>query len=104
MINNTRSRHIKILKTIAMNFCAVLFILLLLGVGGYADTHYSTTAEVFSVDNNEVILIDGAGYLWAVVDRPDLHKGDFVKVYFDNNTTDYTRNDDIILKVKVLDN
>lgn len=103
MINNTRSRHIETLKNIALNFCILSALLLLLGTVGYIEEHYSTIAEVFSIDNDEVILIDGAGYLWTVVDRPDLHKGDFVRVYFDNNTTDYTRNDDIILKVKLLD-
>ena len=85
----------------------VLFIgglVLLLAIGGYIDTHYTTTAEVFNVEGNEITLIDGAGYLWDITDRPDLHRGDFVKVKFDNNTTDYTRNDDKIISVKRLDN
>ena len=74
-----------------------------IAIAGYMDTHYSTTAEVLSVED-EVILVDGAGYVWGVTNRPDLHKGDFVKISFDNNCTDYTRNDDIIIKVKKLDN
>lgn len=71
-------------------------------IGGYSDTHYSTTAEVLSTDES-VLLVDGAGYIWEVIDRPDLHKGDFVKIKFFNNTTDYTREDDEILDVILLD-
>lgn len=82
---------------------ALMIIVVVLGIAGYMDTHYTTTAEVYSIEDNSVILVDGAGYLWEVVDRPDLKKGDFVKIKFDNNTTGYTRNDDIILSVKPLD-
>lgn len=74
----------------------------LLFIGGYCDTHYSTTAEVLSTGES-VLLVDGAGYVWEVTDRPDLHKGDFVKIKFFNNTTDYTREDDEILDVILLD-
>lgn len=79
-------------------------LVLILAIGGYSDTHYSTTAEVFQIEGNEVTLIDGAGYLWCVTDRPDLHQGQFVKIKFENNCTDYTREDDTILSVKALDN
>lgn len=79
-------------------------LLLILAIGGYSDTHYSTTAEVFLIEGDEVTLIDGAGYLWTVTDRPDLHQGQFVKIKFENNCTDYTREDDTIISVKTLDN
>ena len=88
----------------------VCFILLmaiiigLLGITGYTETHYSTTAEVLSTEDNSVLLVDGAGYVWEVIDRPDLHKGDMVKVEYFNNTTDYTREDNEIIKVTLLDN
>ena len=80
----------------------IMFLLLLFAVGGYSDTHYSTTATILSTDT-DVVMVDGAGYVWAVTDRPDLHKGDFVKIKFFNNTTDYTREDDEILDVILLD-
>ena len=89
-----------ILSTLALfNACAIV-----LGVAGYSDTHYSTVAEVYSVEDNSILLVDGAGYLWEITDRPELHKGDMVKVKFSNNTTDYTRKDDKIIKVTLLDN
>lgn len=77
--------------------------LTLLGVAGYSETHYSTVAEVLSVEDNSILLVDGAGYVWEITDRPELHKGDMVKIKFFNNTTDYTREDDEIIKVTLLD-
>ena len=88
----------------------VCFILLmaiivgLLGVTGYTETHYSTTAEVLSNEENTVLLVDGAGYVWEVTNRPDPKEGKFVEIKFFNNTTDYTREDDEIINIKLLDN
>lgn len=86
-------------------FILLLAILIgLLGTTGYVETHYETVAEVLSTEGNSVLLVDGAGYVWEVTDRPDLHKDDFVKIKFFNNTTDYTREDDEIVKITLLDN
>ena len=100
--NNTTVREV---ITTLLTF-VVLFIILVtaLGVAGYSDTHYSTVAEVYSIENNSILLVDGAGYVWEITDRPELHKGDMVRVKFFNNTTDYTRKDDEIIKVTLLDN
>ena len=87
------------LSTLAMLGCCVI----VLGIAGYVDTHYSTVAEVYSVEDNSILLVDGAGYVWEITDRPELHKGDMVKVKYFNNTTDYTREDDEILDVILLD-
>lgn len=81
----------------------IVIVIGILLIGGYSDTHYSVQADVYQIDNNSILLIDGAGYIWEVTDRPDLcHKGQSVKIYFNNNCTDYTREDDIIERVKVL--
>jgi hypothetical protein len=82
-----------------IGFIFMAMLLLMLIAGGYSETHYSTIAKVYSIEDNKITLIDGAGYLWIVENRPDLKKDDFVKIKFFNNTTDYTREDDIILKV-----
>lgn len=83
---------------------SVAFIMGLLMTTGYFDTHYTTIATVLKNENNSTFLVDGAGYVWEVVDRPELHKGDFVEIKFFNNTTDYTREDDEIIKITLLDN
>lgn len=86
-------------------FLLLLAILMaLLGTTGYVETHYDTVAEVLSTEDNSVLLVDGAGYVWEVTDRPELHKGDTVEIKFFNNTTDYTREDDEIIKITLLDN
>lgn len=94
---------IKVCKGLLAFVLTFVIITAILGVSGYIETHYDTTAVVLSNENNEVILVDGAGYVWGVTNRPDLHKNDFVKIKFFNNCTDYTREDDEILNVKVLD-
>lgn len=91
------------IKSVLLSVTFVGMLLLMLMVGGYCDTRYNTVATVMSVDENGTTFVDGAGYVWAVSDV-NYHVGQFVKLYFDNNTTDYTRNDDIIVRVKILDN
>ena len=102
--NPINSKVRRVLYTL-LTFVGVLFIMgATLGIAGYVDTHYSTVAEVYSVEDNSILLVDGAGYVWEITDRPELHKGDMVKVKYFNNTTDYTREDDEIIKVTLLDN
>ena len=72
--------------------------------GAYEDTHYHTTAKVYQVDSAETLFIDGTGNVWAERPAEEYKVGEFVELYFDNNRTDYTRNDDIVLKIKRLDN
>ena len=99
-INHTLRRVLATLLTFVVVFSVIVTVL---GVAGYSDTHYKTVAEVYSVEDNSILLVDGAGYLWEITDRPELHKGDMVEVKFFNNTTDYTREDDEIIKVTLLD-
>ena len=94
----------KILKSIGTFILTFAIITGLLMIGGCAETRYNTTAKIYKQVDNDLFLVDGAGYVWCVSDRPDLVLGDMVTVYFDNNCTDYTREDDIILKIKRLDN
>ena len=68
-----------------MAFLLLLAILIgLLSTTGYVETHYDTVAEVLSTEDNSILLVDGAGYVWEITNRPDLHKGDMVKVKYFN--------------------
>jgi secreted trypsin-like serine protease len=93
----------KIKELISITFIALTFIIII-GFCGRLETRYSCVATVLSNENDSVLLVDGAGYIWELVDKSEFKKGDFVKIYFNNNYTDYTREDDIIIKVKSLDN
>ena len=95
---------IKVLKAIGAFILTCLIILALLVGGGFFETHYNTTAKIYKQVDNDLLLVDGAGYEWCVTNRPDLAINDLVTIYFYNNCTDYTRKDDIILKIKRLDN
>ena len=100
-VKNTRS----IGEIVFMHLTAIFSLLFIIGVlcwTSYKDTLYKTTAEVYSVDEDGTLFVDGAGYVWAVYDT-DYTKGDFVEIKFNNNRTNYTRNDDKIINVKVLD-
>lgn len=83
--------------------CVILFMIIaiMLMVGGWSDTHYSTTATVYGQNEKTTIMVDAAGYLWEVTDRPDLKVGDIVTIKFFNNGTDYIREDDKIITVTV---
>lgn len=83
--------------------CAILFmiIIVMLMLGGWSDTHYSTTAKVYMKDGNSTLMVDGAGDVWEVIDRDDLPLNSFVTISFFNNGTDYTRKDDIITNIRV---
>lgn len=91
------------IQMLTLAICAMAFIISILVIGGYGDTHYTTTAIVSTVDDSGTTFVDGAGYVWAVYDTC-YEKGQFVELKFYNNTTDYTREDDEIVKVKILDN
>ena len=92
-----------IVKRTIPGICVMVLLLSIMLGCGYSDTHYTTVAEVFSVSEDGTTFVDGAGYVWEVYDTC-YKKGDYVELKFYNNTTDYTREDDEIVKVKILDN
>ena len=106
-MKTTKETKKDLIETLGALLVALVFTLVVLGVFYFNDYHkkesYSTGAIVLTTANNQAVLVDGSGEMWSVNDRPDLHKDDFVEIYFDDNKTDYTRKDDIILSVVLLD-
>ena len=99
---NTDNKPSTLLSVVIV--CITLFMTaIILVLASKMETQYNTTAEVYRVEQTETLFIDGAGYVWSVYDT-DYKRGEFVQLYFDNNRTDYTRNDDKIIKIKRLDN
>lgn len=83
----------------------ILILALIIGVPAIADTYqhnYTQICEVYKVTDEVTIFVDPAGYLWDIYDT-DYHVGDFVKIYFHDNFTDFDREDDIIKKVERVD-
>lgn len=78
----------------------------LFGCVAFADTYqtyYIQYAEVYICDTDETLLIDSTGNLWSVDSTNELNEGDYVKLKFYNNHTDYTREDDEIVNIKRVD-
>lgn len=65
----------------------------------YIETHYSMDATV-DYYKNEVCFIDSTGNVWNDDRVNEYTIGDEVRIIFDNNTTDNTRLDDKIIKIK----
>ena len=86
-------------KQIIFIFVATFF---LIGMPIIADTYqsyYTQYGEVYLCDINETLIVDATGNIWSVYDT-SLEEGDTVKIKFFTNHTDYTREDDIIKKIK----
>ena len=99
---NANNKPSTLVSTIIV-FATILIITIVLILASKMETQYNTTAEVYRIKPTETLFIDGAGYVWSAYDT-NYRKGEFVQLYFDNNRTDYTRNDDKIIKIKRLDN
>lgn len=84
-----------------MSIFMTMFVIGLL-ISGWYDCHYSRKGYVQSNENNVVFLVDQNNWVWSVTDRPDLRKGNKVRIIFNTNCTDRTRTDDIIDSVRVL--
>mgnify|MGYP003297289369 CR=1 FL=1 len=80
----------------------IIGVLLFIAILAFADTYqtrYTQYATVLSVNENETFFVDAIGDVWSIYNT-DYHKDEIVKIKFFNNCTDYTRTDDVILKVK----
>ena len=82
-------------------FALIVAIVGIMMFAGWTDTHYTENAIVKSVDENGTVFRDYADNLWEVYDT-NYYKGQHVRLYFFNNTTDYTDTDDIIIKIEPL--
>ena len=85
-----------------MVFVLLMVLLLLPAIGETYQHNYTQVCDVYLVDDTTTVFIDPVGYLWEVNDT-DYVKGETVKLYFHDNFTEYTREDDIIKKVKRVD-
>ena len=67
------------------------------------ETHYSMNAIVIGVENDKVLIEDDTNNIWEF-EGIDYKINDVVAVIFYTNGTDYTREDDEIIKARVLYN
>ena len=80
----------------------LLAIVLMLGIVGYNDTHYTKEGCVVSVNNNNhnVLIKDNNGHLWLINDE-GYEVGQQVTMKMCNNGTIDNVTDDTITNVKI---
>ena len=98
-ISNTVYKTVTNVVTIAL---IILCFVIAPSITGWIDTHYTMTCEIDEINGDIITVIDGTNNLWDFYGE-GFHKGDRVKVTFFNNTTDHTRYDDEIVKVKKIE-
>jgi hypothetical protein len=61
---------------------------------------YNQYATCTATDINETVFVDATGNVWAIDATDKYNESDTVIITFDDNGTDYTREDDIIIEIK----
>ena len=100
-----KERIFQMKKGISQFLVMCVAVFMLIGMPIIADTYqsyYTQYGEVYSCDINETLIVDATGNIWSVYDT-ELNEGDTVKIKFYTNHTDYTREDDEIVKIKRVD-
>lgn len=64
---------------------------------------YNQYATCTVTDINETVFVDATGNVWSIDATDEFNEGDTVIITFDDNGTDYTREDDIIIEIKKAD-
>lgn len=81
-----------------LGMLVIVGFVVLLGIAGYIETHYTMECEVVKIEGNVITLEDKVGYLWEVEDE-NLEMNKIYKVEFSTNDTT-NRTDDKIIKIK----
>ena len=93
-------------KGISKFLVASVAVFMLIGAPMIADTYqsyYTQYGEVYSCDVNETLIVDATGNIWSISATDEFNEGETVKMKFYTNHTDYTREDDEIVKIKRVD-
>lgn len=102
-MNNKRKSTIKnitfrIIEYILSIVLLITFFIILPGIAGALESHYSNTAIVTKINRDEILIEDTTGNIWSFL-NDGYTVGDKVNVtWYDNHTL--TREDDKIIKVK----
>lgn len=91
----------KILVNTILPILAIIAFVVVLGRVGYWENHYTTTATVVDIKNENILIEDETGNLWeCLFDENDFVIGNTVKVTMFNGHTDLDIYDDEIEKME----
>lgn len=97
--NQTTHNYIHRMACSVISFVSIILLLIVIpGVGGAVENHYWASGFVIDISNNEVVVEDKSGNLWAF-EGEGFDRGDKVKMLMFTNYTDHNRQDDEIIKV-----
>ena len=90
-----------ILLTVASIILGVFFFVIIPGVGGYIDTHYTKEdCEIVEITEDYVVAVDKYGDEWSwYIEETDLEVGDLVDLKMYNSHTNYDVYDDEVVGV-----
>ena len=95
----------KFKKMVNNFFMGLVVMMVFLIIPAIAETYqhrYTQICTVYEIHEEYTTFIDPCGYLWDVFDT-NYEPHETVKIYFDDNLTDFDREDDIIRKIKRVD-
>ena len=98
-IKEQRQYHIrKAVKNIVEGFIIAFCFLIIPGIAGTLESRYNYNGIITEVNGAEILIEDTTGNVWEI-EQEGYQVGDEVRVTFDTQHTDNTRQDDTIIKV-----
>ena len=97
-----RINHMKKLNTLLVTIIGIIVFFVLPAIADTYQSYYTQYGEVYLCDINETLIVDATGNIWSVYNT-EFNEGETVKITFYTNHTDYTREDDEIVKIKRVD-
>lgn len=88
----------KLIKAIFV-LIAILVLIIVLGITGYIETHYSTTGTIIEIINDAIVVETEDNNVWVFY-GDGFNTGDLVTIEMFTNGTDLNRYDDEIVKIK----
>jgi hypothetical protein len=98
-----RINHMKKLNTLLVTIVGIFVFIVLPAFADTYQSYYTQYGQIYVCDINETVIVDATGNIWAIDATDEFNEGDTVKIKFYTNHTDYTREDDAIVKIKRVD-
>ena len=95
--------HMKKFNTLLVIIVGIIVFLVLPAIADTYQSYYTQYGEVYLCDINETLIVDATGNIWSISATDEFNEGETVKMKFYTNHTDYTREDDEIVKIKRVD-
>ena len=86
-----------------MGLIGLIVIIIFFIIICYVEHHYSMQGFVVEQTKDVLTVEDKMGLKWHYVTKESFEEKEEIKLYFNNGTTDNTRKDDTLIKIKRLE-